>query len=242
MGNRSQMNWNTTVMDNMIVYKEIYGVSTADFNRHLPELLDIFDIEKCLPKQTRSLSLGERSKCEFAVALLHNPEILYLDEPTLGMDVTMQLRLRQYIREFNRRFSATVILTSHYMSDITSLCPRLMLINKGALAYDGRLSSLTERFSPFRIIKINTEDDAAVSQDKLNQLLIPAELTESDSHEHTLRVKKENVVQVSAMVMSQFNLVDFSIADPPIEAVIDKIYAEAELSPDGGLAETEASL
>jgi len=231
MGNRQQMNWNTTVMDNMIVYKEIYGVPTADFRSHLAELVEIFDIENCLQKQTRNLSLGERSKCEFVTALLHKPEILYLDEPTLGMDVTMQLRLRQFIKNYNQRFGATVILTSHYMSDITSLCPRLMLIHHGKLVYDGRLSDLTDKFSPFRIIKLNL-DDTPLDQQKLDELKIPAELIESDGHEYTLRVQKTDTIAASSMLM-QFNLVDFSIADPPIEAVIDKIYTEAQLATDG---------
>lgn len=229
MGNRSQMNWNTTVLDNMTVFKEIFGVPTAEFHRHLGELAALFDIEKCLQKQTRNLSLGERSKCEFAIALLHQPQILYLDEPTLGMDVTMQLRLRQYIKEYNRRFGATVILTSHYMSDITSLCPRLLLINHGRLAYDGGLSRLMERFSPVRILKLNLADDAPLDQQALDRLRIPAELTERQGHEYTLRVKKEDTIAASSALMARYSLVDFSIAEPPIEAVIDRIYAEASL-------------
>jgi ABC-2 type transport system ATP-binding protein len=234
MGNRQEMNWNTTVMDNMMVYKEIYGIPMPDFRNNLAELAELFDIGNCLQKQTRSLSLGERSKCEFANALLHKPEILYLDEPTLGMDVTMQLRLRQYIKEYNRKYDATVILTSHYMSDITSLCPRLMLIHHGKLVYDGRLSDLTNRFSSFRIIKLNL-DDISLDQQKLDELKIPAELTESDGHEYTLRVRKTDSIMASSMLM-RLNLVDFSIADPPIEAVIDKIYSEVQLAEAGEAA------
>jgi len=226
MGNRFQMNWNTTVIDNMTVYKEIFGVSTQDFKTHVSELSEIFDITECLQKQTRNLSLGERSKCEFVIALLHKPEILYLDEPTLGMDVTMQLRLRQYIKEYNNKFGATVILTSHYMSDITTLCQRLLLINNGKLVYDGILSDLTDKFSPYREVKLNIEDTVILTQSSLNDLSIPAELTSSEGNEYILRVKKPDVVQTSSLLMTHFNLVDFSITNPSIEAIIDKVYTE----------------
>ena len=226
MGNRNQMNWNTTVIDNMTVFKEIFGVSTADFKKHISELSEVFDIKDCLQKQTRNLSLGERSKCEFAIALLHKPEILYLDEPTLGMDVTMQLRLRQYIKNYNQKFGATVILTSHYMSDITTLCPRLLLINDGKLAYDGLLNDLTDKFSPYREIKLNVEDNGGLTQNDLDKKAIPAELTSCEGNEYILRVKKSDVVGVSTLLMTLYNLIDFNITNPPIEAIIDKIYTE----------------
>ena len=225
MGNRSQMNWNTTVIDNMIMFREIFGVSKADFNSHLSELAEILDIKKCLQKQTRNLSLGERSKCEFAIALMHKPEILYLDEPTLGMDVTMQLLIRQYIKEYNLKFGATVILTSHYMSDITTLCPRLLLINNGRLVYDGVLADLTDKFSPYREIKLNIEDNVELTQIDLDQNAISAELTSGEGNEYILRVKKSDVVKASTLLMTHYSLIDFNITNPPIEAIIDKIYA-----------------
>ena len=227
MGNRFQMNWNTTVIDNMTVYKEIFGVSTSDFKNHVSELSEIFDITECLQKQTRNLSLGERSKCEFVIALLHKPEILYLDEPTLGMDVTMQLRIRQFIKEYNQNYGATVILTSHYMSDITSLCQRLLLINDGQLVYDGALVDLTDKFSPYREIKLNIEDsDKIITQNELNRLTIPAGLVSSEGNEYVLQVQKSDVVQTSSLLMTHYNLIDFNITNPPIEAIIDTIYTE----------------
>jgi ABC-2 type transport system ATP-binding protein len=229
MGNRSQMGWNITVMDSMIVFKEIYNISTGDFKAHISELSEMFDIKDCLQKQTRNLSLGERSKCEFVIALLHKPEILYLDEPTLGMDVTMQLRIRQYIKEYNQKYGASVILTSHYMSDITALCSRLLLINKGKLVYDGDLTGLTQRFSPYRIITMNIEDNELLNQESFDKLSIPAELTDNDGNEYILRVKKEDTVKSSSLLMSHFNIVDFNISNPPIEAIIDKIYSQGEV-------------
>ncbi|WP_151734158.1 ABC transporter ATP-binding protein [Paenibacillus tengchongensis] len=228
MGNRSQLQWNNTVYDTLYIFKEIYGVPSDVFKRHLAELCDLLDLAKLLPKRSRNLSLGERSKCEFALALLHQPEILYLDEPTLGMDVTMQLRLREYIREYNRRFGATVILTSHYMSDVTSLCGRVLLINGGELVYDGKLAKLQEMITPFKIVKL-TLDQAELTQEELVSQGIEAELTERKDNEYMLRVKKQDAVTASGLLMSLYNIVDFSIADPPMEAVIDKIYTEGGL-------------
>jgi len=228
MGNRNQMSWNITVIDNMHVFKEIFSVSSQDFNKHLSELSEMFDIGKLMQKQVRNLSLGERSKCEFATALLHKPEILYLDEPTLGMDVTMQLRLRQYIKEYNQKFGATVILTSHYMSDITALCPRLMMINNGKLTYDGKLTELTERFSPYKIIKLNIDDSLSLEQEDLDEAELPAEITANEGNEYILRTKKEDVIKVSSQLMSLYNPLDFNITDPPIEAIIDRIYTNSD--------------
>ena len=227
MGNRSQLQWNNTVYDTMFIFKEIYGVSGADFKRHLSELSEMFDADKLMEKQARNLSLGERSKCEFMIALMHKPEILYLDEPTLGMDVTMQLKLRQYIRQYNQKYGATVILTSHYMSDIVSLCPRVMLINGGKLLYDGKLAQLTDKMTSYKIIRLTLEEgNTPVCQESLGRQNIPAELTGISGNEYTLRVRKEDSVRVSSALMSHYRLMDFGIGDPPVEAVIDKIYSE----------------
>ncbi|WP_054943819.1 ABC transporter ATP-binding protein [Paenibacillus ihuae] len=227
MGNRSQLQWNNTVYDTMYIFKEIYGVSAEDFKKHLGELTEMFDVGDLMNKRARNLSLGERSKCEFMISLLHKPGILYLDEPTLGMDVTMQLRLRQYMKEYNQKYGTTVILTSHYMSDITSLCSRVLLINSGNLIYDGKLSSLTDKLTPFRIIRLTLEEEnPPLCGDSLQTGGIPAELIESNGNEYTLRVNKEDAVKASAMLMSRYALIDFGIADPPVESVIDKIYAE----------------
>lgn len=227
MGNRSQLQWNNTVYDTLHIFKEIYGVPSADFRRHLEELADMFDVRKLMQKRARNLSLGERSKCELIVTLLHKPEILYLDEPTLGMDVTMQLRLRQYMKEYNRKFGTTVLLTSHYMSDITSLCSRVMLINGGQLVYDGKLTSLTDRITPYRIIKLTLEEEnPPLCWESLQSDGIPAEWMENSGNEYTLRVKKEDAVRASGMLMNRYSLIDFGITDPPIESVIDTIYVE----------------
>lgn len=144
MGNKAQLTWENTVLDSFHILKAIYRVADRHFSRRLDELVNLLDISALLPKLPRNLSLGERAKCEFTAALLHRPDILFLDEPTLGLDVSTQLKLRRFIREYNQTHGTTVILTSHYMADITSLCPRVILIHTGKILFDGELEKLTE--------------------------------------------------------------------------------------------------
>jgi ABC-2 type transport system ATP-binding protein len=227
MGNKSQMQWNNTVFDSFYILKEIYHVSTKDFKTRLDELFSLFEIHELLYKQSRNLSLGERAKCELIAALLHNPEILYLDEPTLGMDVTIQLRLRSFIKEYNKKYGTTILLTSHYMSDIVSLCPRVMLIHKGQLMFDGELNRLADRIAPFKLIKLSFgERETIVTQDMIYAAGVHADVIEQDGQSLTLRVKREEALSTSAYFLNQFVLADLSIQDPPIEAVIDQVYRE----------------
>lgn len=227
MGNKNQMLWNNTVYDSFYIFKEIYDVPTDDFKKRLDELVELFEITGILKKQSRNLSLGERAKCEFIAALIHNPEIIFLDEPTLGMDVTIQLKLRKYIKEYNQKYGTTIILTSHYMSDITSLCPRVIFIHKGSLRFDGELNSLTDKIAPFKLLKmVFSEGEKQVSEEVLAAAGINADIMEQDEQNVTLRIKKEEIVPVAVHFMSNFKLTDLSIQDPPIEAVIDKVYRE----------------
>jgi ABC-2 type transport system ATP-binding protein len=228
MGNKTQtMMWNNTVYDSFNIYREIYNVPANTFKKKLNELIQLFEVEGILQKQSRNLSLGERSKCEFIAALIHSPGILYLDEPTLGMDVTIQLRLRKFIREYNQRYGTTVILTSHYMSDITSLCPRVVLIHKGRLLFEGGLEMLAEKIAPYKLVKLAFgEGEAFEPKEPLFQMNIDTNIVEQDGQNLTLRVRKEDAVAVTKHFMSNFRLADLSIQDPPIEAVIDRVYRE----------------
>lgn len=228
MGNKTQtMMWNNTVYDSFNIYREIYNVPANTLKKKLDELIQLFEVEGILQKQSRNLSLGERSKCEFIAALIHSPEILYLDEPTLGMDVTIQLRLRKFIREYNKRYGTTVILTSHYMSDITSLCPRVVLIHKGRLIFEGGLEMLADKIAPYKLVKLAfDEGEAFESKEPLLQMNIDASIVEQDGQNVTLRVRKEDTLPVTRHFMINFRLADLSIQDPPIEAVIDRVYRE----------------
>ena len=227
LGNKSQLTWENTVLDCFYILKEIYRVPTADFKKRLDELVPLLDIEELLPKLTRNLSLGERAKCEFIAAILHNPRILFLDEPTLGLDVSMQFRLRHFISEYNKRYGTTVILTSHYMADIVTLCKRVILINKGKLIFDGNLADLAIKIAPFKLIRMNiAKENIGKTGDLLSGIKDTATIISQNERNITLRVKNTDLSLISATIINNIPLTDLSIEDPPIEAVIDQVYRE----------------
>lgn len=221
IGNKSQLNPSITVMDSFYITKEIYQIPDKAYNTRLDELVSLLELKELLQKLPRNLSLGERAKCEFAAALLYQPEILFLDEPTLGMDVSVQIRLRSFIKEYNKKYGTTIILTSHYMEDIASLCSRTILINKGRLVYDGSLEQLCMKLSPFKLIKATFKQEMP---DILKQLQCEASIVEQDGFSYKFRVKKDEVTAVTIMLLNNFSLNDLSIENPSIEAVSDKAY------------------
>jgi len=230
MANKNRLTWENTALDSLRVLAAIYRLSNTEFRSILDELVDLLDLEPLLPKLIRNLSLGERMKCELAAALLHQPHVLFLDEPTLGLDVTMQLRLRRFLAEYNRRRGATMMLTSHYMADVTTLCPRVILIDKGKLLYDGELSGLAERMAPFKLIKLTVDDSRELSAADVNNSLIPmgnrGTVLEHDERNFTLRVEKSQAAAVISHLLHELPIIDISVEDPPIEAVIDQVYRE----------------
>lgn len=232
LGNKSQLIWDIPALDTFRVLSEIYHIPTADFKRRLDELITLLELQDLLARPVRNLSLGERMKCELAGGLLHGPRVLFLDEPTLGLDVSMQGRLRAFIAEINRRNGATILLTSHYMADVTALCERVILIHHGQTQYDGGLSDLARRLAPFKLIRIDLMDETGYSEGGLPALanLPPGtELIEHKGHQLILRVGRESIAQVTADLLSRLPIVDLAVEDPPIEAVIDRIYQEGNL-------------
>jgi ABC-2 type transport system ATP-binding protein len=228
MGNRHQLTWENTVMDSFYVLGEIYQVPRHEFQHTLGELVALLEIEPLLPKMARNLSLGERMKCELVAALLHRPRVLFLDEPTLGLDVTMQLRLRRFIAEYNRQSGATIILTSHYMADVVSLCPRVMLISEGRLLFDGELAQLAGQIAPFKLIRIAIDKNGrgCSLKDVLSNFNPSVTIIAQQDCRYMLRVRKADVAPVTVRLLSDISLVDMTIEDPPIEAVIDQVYRE----------------
>lgn len=223
MGNKSQLIPSITVMDSFYITKEIYQISSEDFKARLEELSDLLEIEDLLNKLPRNLSLGERAKCEFAAALLYRPDILFLDEPTLGMDVSIQIRLRKFIKDYNKKYGTTIILTSHYMEDITSLCSRTIFINKGKLMYDGSLEELSRKLSPYKLIKATFKEELQVVS-----ALLPKDstLTEKNGLTYIFRVNKEEISETAGVLLRSNLIIDLTIENPSIEAVIDKAYQE----------------
>lgn len=225
LGNKSQMLWDIPPMDSFRVLGEIYNVPSAELRETLDELIALLEMEALLAKPVRNFSLGERMKCELVAGLLHRPQVLFLDEPTLGLDVSMQARLRRFLAEYNRRSSVTMILTSHYMADVVALCPRVILIHHGRLLYDGALSSLAQKLVPFKLIKVSL-GNGHQSVERAFELPEGAELIEKDNGRLTLRVGREAAPRITSQMLNTLPVLDLSVEDPPIEAVIDQIYQD----------------
>ncbi|MEO0688630.1 MAG: ATP-binding cassette domain-containing protein, partial [Cyanobacteria bacterium J06649_11] len=154
MGQKQQLLWDLPALDSLRINAAVYSISDKEFHHRVGELTEMLSLEGKLTQPVRKMSLGERMKAELLAALLHRPQVLFLDEPTLGLDVNAQVNVRDFLREYNQRYQATVLLTSHYMADITALCKRVLLIHQGELMYDGSLDGLLERFAPYRVINV----------------------------------------------------------------------------------------
>jgi ABC-2 type transport system ATP-binding protein len=228
LGNKSQMLWDIPPLDTFHVLGEIYRVPRAVLNQRIDELVALLDMGDILRKPVRNLSLGERMKCELVASLLHQPRVLFLDEPTLGLDISIQNRLRSFILEYNRRHQATVLLTSHYMADIERLCNRVLLIHHGTLLYDGRLSGLAEQLSDTKLIRV-TINENGLPEDISVWLPQSAELIEQNHLTFTLRVNRSQAAAVTADLLNRLPVVDLMVEEPPLEAVIDRIYQEGAL-------------
>jgi ABC-2 type transport system ATP-binding protein len=222
MGNRQQTNWDVPPIDSLRTLAEIYRVPRADFQQRLDELVELLEMHDILNKPARTLSLGERMKCEFCASLLHAPDVLFLDEPTLGLDVSMQRRLRGFIKEYNRRHGATVMLTSHYMADVTELCERVILIHQGELIHDGKLDALVQKLAPFKLIRVT------LSENGFGPEMLPdaVELLEHENAQLTLRIARAEAATITARLLSTLPVADLRVENPPIEAVIDQVYNE----------------
>ncbi len=219
-GNRSGLGWDLPALDSFLLLKALYDIPTADFERRRNQFVELLDLGDLVTKPVRNLSLGERMKVELAGALLHAPEVLFLDEPTLGLDVTMQKRLRQFVHSYNQETGATVLLTSHYMADVEALCERVIVIHRGKLHYDGNLTGLTSRFTSHKTLTIVGEGLPA-------DLSAWGEVVERINDRVTLAVAPDQIPRVAAGLLATASIEDLTIEDPPIEDVIERVFAEA---------------
>jgi len=227
-GNKSQMLWDIPPLDTFRVLAEIYAIPSAAFQDTLDELVELLEMSELLSKPVRNLSLGERMKCELVASLLHRPGVLFLDEPTLGLDVSMQSRLRRFLAEYNRRHGATMILTSHYMADVQALCQRVILVHQGRLLYDGDLGGLAKHLAPFKLVRLSLRRE---NSGKGGNLELPdgVDLLSDEDGSLTLRVPRSETPALTAHLLKNLPVTDLSVEDPPIEAVIDQVYQEGSL-------------
>jgi len=219
MGNRNQLQWDLPALDSYELNRAIYRLPRGDFTQLRDELIELLDVGDLVRKPLRNLSLGERMKVEIVGSLLHRPQVLFLDEPTIGLDVTMQKRIRTFVAEYNRRFDATVLLTSHYMADVEALCRRVIVIHHGKILFDGPLARLGDQFEAFKTLSVELEDTGA-------DLSGYGDVLEREDGRVKLPVRKEETARVTARLLAERDVADLTVEDPPIEDVIELVFAQ----------------
>src|SRR5689334_11553804 len=220
LGNRQQLVWDLPPEETFQLNRAIYDIAPDDYGRRLAELVSLLELGAVLDKPVRQLSLGERMKCELVAALLHRPPLLFLDEPTLGLDVTAQEAIRRFLIEYRERHGATVLLTSHYMQDVTALASRVLMINRGRLLYDGALDVLVARIAHAKRLVIVLQRDV-----ELEALRRFGEVKVHRFPNAVLETPRDQAAATSARLLAELPIADISITDPPIEEVIQKAFA-----------------
>jgi ABC-2 type transport system ATP-binding protein len=224
MGQKQQLLWDLPALDSLRINAAVYNISDKIFKQRLGELAGMLAIEDKLNQPVRKLSLGERMKAELLAALIHHPQVLFLDEPTLGLDVNAQVAVREFLQKYNQRYEATILLTSHYMADITALCDRVLLIHQGQLIYDGLLDGLLERFAPYRQVKVELAQP--VSASKLAEL---GEVESIQGQEVRFLVPREKLTATISQILAQLQIQDLNVNDPPVEEIIGRLFQSGEI-------------
>ena len=219
MGQKNQLWWDLPAIESFILNKEIYEVPDAQYKKTLDELVELLDVKDVLKVQVRKLSLGQRMKMELIAALIHSPKILFLDEPTIGLDVVMQKKMRDFIKEYNQRFNSTVILTSHYMDDVKELCQRIIIIDKGKLLFDGALDEIIKKYADHKLITVVFGDEV-----KSQQLTKFGQVKEFEYPKAVISVKRSEAPKIAAKILEDFTVEDVNIEEPQIEDIIREVF------------------
>lgn len=223
MGQKQQLLWDLPPAETFELNRAIYDVPQAQYKKTISDLIELLEIGDLIGKPTRQLSLGVRMKCELAAALIHQPRVLFLDEPTIGLDVAMQATMRTFIKEYNEKYGATLILTSHYMDDVAALCPRVIVIDKGLLSYDGGLDALVQRVRPEKrvVLRLSEEVDAG----RLSPL---GRVVTHEPGTAVLQVQQEAVNATITRALSTLPVMDLTVENAPLEEVMSELFAESK--------------
>lgn len=219
MGQKNQLIWELPPIDTFYLNRETYEIDNKDFNKILKELTEIFEVCDVLTTQVRRLSLGQRMKCELVASLLHSPKILFLDEPTIGLDIIIQKKLRQYIKKVNEAFGTTVILTSHYMDDVKEIAKRIIVINKGLIIFDDKIQTLSKRFADYKILSLKLNKE--VPEDILSQF---DEVVKYEYPELIIKVRPERIAETTSFALKNLDVDDININEPELEDIVKILF------------------
>jgi ABC-2 type transport system ATP-binding protein len=228
LGQKNQLWWDLPARESLELNAKIYGIPQASFDRTVAEMTELLDVKDKLNVSVRELSLGERMKMELIASLLHKPRILFLDEPTIGLDVVSQKTVREFLREYNAREQTTILLTSHYMADIQELCRRVIIIDHGAIFFDGQLSEIIDRFADFKLVTIQCERADKCPAANLARY---GEVVEQSAGSLKLKVKRDRVIPACKALLDELPVTDIDIQEVPIEDVIRQIFAREGKTP-----------
>jgi len=219
MGQKNQLWWDLPAIESFILNKEIYEVPTEQYEKTVNELATLLEVKDILKVQVRKLSLGQRMKCELIAALLHSPKVLFLDEPTIGLDVVMQKKIREFFKEYNAKYKTTVILTSHYMDDVKELCERIIMIDKGKIVYDGDLEKIIKQYAANKYITMVFLK--AVDEKDLKQF---GKVIEYEPLKATISVSRKDTPHTASEVLKKLPVDDLDIAEPELEDIIRRLF------------------
>ena len=222
LGQKNQLWWDLPARESLELNAKIYGIPASSFESTVADLSELLQVKDKLGIMVRELSLGERMKLELIAALLHQPKVLFLDEPTIGLDVVSQQTVREFLRNYNATRKTTILLTSHYMADIQALCRRVIIIDRGTIFFDGQLSEVLDRFADFKLITIQCETAAHKPAGPLQKY---GEVVEQSANQIKLKVKRDRVIPVCKALLDELPVTDIDIQEVPIEDIIRQIFA-----------------
>ena len=221
MGQKNQLWWDLPAADSFHLHREIYSLDPKEFERTLAELTEMFEVKELTRQPVRELSLGERMKMELIAALLHRPQLLLLDEPTIGLDVLAQVTIQKCLKEYNASRGVTMLLTSHYMRDVEALCKRVLVITHGKVVYDGPLARITEQFGQAKLVKLHFDGDGVP-----DGLEVYGEVTGREGPVASLKVDRSRVSEVLGAILDRYTVLDVTIQDPPLDQMIARVFEE----------------